>query len=95
MVCCCRFALLLPDITPLVVADGELADAKLSRPFVHCPVSQVAAKAAELLPDKAATIICFCGVGARVMGAKEVLEEQGYTVLNAGGLKDLVAAGVA
>eukprot|EP01052_Picozoa_sp_SAG31_P028406 SAG31_NODE_2741_length_5156_cov_3.138817_4_plen_63_part_00 len=57
--------------------------------------SKLEAKAAELLPDKNATIVCFCGVGGRVMGAKSVLEALGYTgVLNAGGLKDLVAAGV-
>ena len=57
--------------------------------------SQIPAKASELLPDKSATIICYCGVGGRVMGAKKALEGLGYTdVLNAGGLKDLVAAGV-
>ena len=36
--------------------------------------SQLEAKAAELLPDKAATILCFCGVGGRVMSAKKALE---------------------
>ena len=85
-----------------VRSDAEVADSPLpnGKPFVHCPVtmadtSQLEAKAAELLPDKNATILCFCGVGGRVMGAKKVLDEQGYTgVLNVGGLKDLVAAGV-
>ena len=83
-----------------VRSDAEVAGTPLGRAFVHIPVtmsdtSQVDAKAAELLPDKAATILCFCGVGGRVMGAKAALEAQGYTsVLNAGGLKDLVAAGI-
>ena len=78
------------------MADNALP----GKSFVHIPVtmadqSQLAAKASELLPNKSATIICFCGVGGRVMLAKKVLEEQGYgSVLNAGGLKDLVAAGI-
>ena len=64
-------------------------DSPLPRDYVHCPVtmgdtSQLASRAAELLPDKSASIICFCGVGGRVMGAKKTLEEAGYTgVLNA------------
>jgi rhodanese-related sulfurtransferase len=57
--------------------------------------SQLTAKAEELLPDKSTTIICFCGVGGRAKVAKKVLEEQGYTVVNGGGLKDLVATGIA
>ena len=85
-----------------VRSDGEVADSPLpnGKPFVHCPVtmadtSQLEAQAEDLLPDKSATILCFCGVGGRVIGAKAVLEGLGYTgVLNAGGLKDLVAAGV-
>ena len=67
----------------MFVADGEVAASSLpNKPCVHCPVtmadtSQLAAKAAELLPNKSATIICFFVVGGRVMGAKKALEEAG------------------
>ena len=74
---------------PRLLTRAVRQDSPLPRDYVHCPVtmgdtSQLAARAAELLPDKSASIICFCGVGGRAMGAKKTLEEAGYTgVLNA------------
>ena len=74
---------------PRLLTRAVRQDSPLPRDHVHCPcsmgdTSQLAARAAELLPDKSASIICFCGVGGRVMGAKKTLEEAGYTgVLNA------------
>ena len=72
------------------------ADA-LSKPYVHIPVPgppfndfSVFGASEDKLPDKSAPIICFCGVGGRVVGAKKALEAAGYAnVLNAGGLCDL------
>ena len=81
------------------VAASPLPGSKANS--LHCPVtmgdtSQLAARAGDLLPaDKGVFIICFCAMGGRVMGAKRLLEGLGFTaVLNGGGLKDLVAAGV-
>ena len=74
-----------------VRSDGEVAAAALPAAFTHIPVDQIDARAAELPADKAAQIVCFCGVGGRVVSAKRALEAMGYTnVLNAGGLKDVV-----
>ena len=78
-----------------VRSDGEVQDTPLGAAFVHIPVtmtdvSQIAAQAAAKLPDKAAPLLVFCGVGGRAMGAKKSLEALGYTqVLNVGGLKDI------
>ena len=80
-----------------VRSDGEVAESPLpGGKAVHIPHTAVAARAGELPADKDVPIICFCGVGGRVRAAKAALEGLGYTgVLNAGGLKDLVAAGLA
>jgi rhodanese-related sulfurtransferase len=102
MTCSCPCVRLVAGCSTQVRSESEVSGSPLpnGKPFVHCPVtmgdtSQLEAKAAELLPDKSATILCFCGVGGRVMGAKKVLDGLGYTsVMNVGGLKDLVAAGV-
>ena len=78
-----------------VRSEGEVADDPIGAPFVHLPVtmsdvSALEAGAEAALPNKSATILCFCGVGGRVMGAKAALEAKGYTaVLNVGGLKDV------
>lgn len=78
-----------------VRSDGEVAGSSIPVPFTHIPVtmqdtSAIAARADSLPSEKATTILCFCGVGGRVMGAKKALEELGYTrVLNAGGYKDI------
>lgn len=90
----------LPNVTWLDVrSEGEHAEAALPLPHVHCPVTmssteRLEQEAAALLPkDRAAPILCFCGVGGRVMRAKQVLERLGYTaVFNAGGLRDLTHA---
>lgn len=64
---------------------------------VHCPVSMddasaLVAKAAQLLPEKDAPVICFCAVGGRAGVAKSALEAAGYShVINAGGLSDIEA----
>lgn len=86
-----------------VPTAGEVASEALSKQFVHIPVPgppfndfSVFADAGEQLPDKSVPIICFCGVGGRVVGAKKALEAAGYTnVLNAGGLCDLKEKGLA
>ena len=64
---------------------------------VQCPVtmddaSALVAKAAQLLPEKDAPVICFCAVGGRAGVAKSALEAAGYShVINAGGLSDVEA----
>ena len=47
--------------------------------------------APQLLPDKHATILCYCGIGYRVQEAKRLMEEMGYkNVVNVGGYKDII-----
>ena len=67
-----------------VRSPAEVEAEALSKPFVHIPVQgsppndfSAFAAAEASLPDKTAPIICFCGVGGRVVGAKAALEEQG------------------
>lgn len=84
-------------------AAAEVEKDALSKPYVHIPLPgppfndySVYASVEDKLPDKSATILCFCGVGGRVVGVKKALEEAGYTnVLNAGGLCDLKETGLA
>jgi phage shock protein E len=53
--------------------------------------TELTAKASTLMPDKNAPVIVFCRSGGRASYAKEALEDMGYTtVLNAGGIDDLV-----
>ena len=75
--------------------EGEVAAAPFPLPSVNLPTTKAdlsSLKQAEArLPDKDATILCFCGIGFRVVSAKQELEAKGYkNVVNVGGYKDVV-----
>lgn len=79
-----------------VRSDEEVATKALEKyKYVHAwctmdDTSRLEASASEILPDKEAPVVIFCGIGGRAMGAKKTLEKLGYTqVYNAGGLKDI------
>lgn len=77
-----------------VRSSMEVMEDPIACEYVHCHVtmddlSKLEKDFASLLPDKDKPVLAFCGVGGRVVKAKEFLEAQGYTVLNGGGLKDV------
>jgi phage shock protein E len=49
-------------------------------------------RAAEIVPDKDATIVLYCGIGRRAGTAKDILIAKGYhgKLLNAGGYDDIL-----
>jgi phage shock protein E len=49
----------------------------------------------EMIPNKYAPVIIYCGSGRRASRAKEILESKGFNnVLNGGGLDDMVSMGL-
>ncbi|MCS6985513.1 MAG: rhodanese-like domain-containing protein [Leptospiraceae bacterium] len=54
---------------------------------INIPVDQLPARLSEL--DKKKEIIVYCASGARSSSAKMFLEQKGYKVTNAGGLRDM------
>ena len=79
-----------------VRSQGEVDNESLPTSFIHIPVtvadtSGIDTQAREKIPADAKAILCFCGVGGRVQGAKAALERLGFTnVVNCGGLKDVL-----
>jgi len=86
-----------PKVVFLDVRSPAELETKIltSHPYVHAQctmddTSKLKETASDILPDKDAPIIVFCGIGGRAKGAKATLESMGYTkVFNAGGLIDL------
>jgi rhodanese-related sulfurtransferase len=55
----------------------------------NLPIDQLEAKAAEIIPDKEATIIVYCKLGKRSRKAVGMLSKMGYkNVYNLGGIED-------
>jgi rhodanese-related sulfurtransferase len=48
---------------------------------ISIPLEEIAAKAAELLPDKDAVILVYCRSGMRSHAAAEALADMGYTLV--------------
>lgn len=55
---------------------------------INIPVDQIPARIKEF-GDKNREIIVYCASGARSGSAKHFLEQHGYKVTNAGGLRDM------
>jgi rhodanese-related sulfurtransferase len=71
-----------------VRTEGEYRDGHIPGAIL-LPVSDIQAKAAEMLPDKNALILVYCRSGHRAAIAAHQLTDMGYTnVYNMGGIID-------
>jgi phage shock protein E len=61
-----------------VRSPGEFQADHLEK-AINLPVDQVAARIAEVAPDKAAPLLVYCQSGRRSARAKQILQNLGYT----------------
>jgi rhodanese-related sulfurtransferase len=76
----------------IILLDVRTAEEYAEKHIVkstNLPIDQLEAKAAEILPDKEATIIVYCKLGKRSRKAVGMLCKMGYkNVYNLGGIED-------
>ncbi len=75
-------ALVVDVRSPMEYQMGHYAGA------INIPVDQIPARLKEF-GDKKREIVVYCASGARSGSAKHFLEQHGYRVTNAGGLRDM------
>lgn len=73
--------------SPVEFAQGHLAQAQL------LPLEQVAARIAEVVPDKSTPVVVYCRSGRRSAMAQATMRQLGYqNVVNGGGFEGLSKA---